>query len=376
MRKYLLFICLTGLVLTLIIGCGDDTNLKPLITRIEASIECSPPPVDIQFVAFVTGGDPIANPTGANTLLNLAWDFKDGETGTGSIVTHRFNLPGQYFVVATVTDDDGDSDRDSILIEVRADSLVVVANNDTTVTASMAYFVVPTIGTTNGSGGTNIRPSVLFNEVLAFNESIILNPVNNQYEPVLELYNPTAESVSLSGWSLSNDTSNPGLWDIPSGTNMAPGDYLKIWIDNRDGAGVYHTNFHMTGNWTGNPEDFIGAIYLYDSNQSLVDRVLLLQQKADQSFGHLPDASDDGLVILSVDADLCGFDTVNGLYERFNVTWDMGDVLGSVYPLRQPLHVFNTDDIGERMVIVTVYDTHTSVTRFDTVMVNVVMPAK
>ena len=375
MRKYLLIFCLTGLVMTLIIGCSDDTNLKPIITRIEASIECSPPPVYIQFFAVVTGGDPVDDPTGANTLLNLDWDFQDGGTGTGSIVTHRFDLPGEYTVVATVTDNDGDTDRDSILIEVRADSLFVVANNDTTVTASMAYFVAPTIGTSNGSGGTYIRPSILFNEVLAFNESIILNPVNNQYEPVLELYNPTAEAVTLTDWSLSNDTSNPGLWTFPSGTVVEPGDYLIVWVDNRDGAADMHTNFHMTGNWDGVPEDFIGAIYLYDSSETLVDRVQLLAQHADQSCGLLPDASDDGLVILSVDADLCGFDPVNGLYERFNVTWDMDDALGSVYPVRQPRHVFNTNDIGDRMVIVTVYDTHTSVTRLDTVMVNVLMPA-
>jgi hypothetical protein len=374
MRKYLLLFCLTGLVLTLLVGCSDDTNLKPLITRIEASIECSPPPVDIQFVAYVTGGDPLADPTGANALLNLDWDFQDGESGSGSIVTHRFTLPGLYNVVATVTDDDGDTDRDSILIEVRADSLFVVANNDTTVTASMAYFDVPTIGTSNGSGGTNIRPSVLFNEVLAFNESIIQNPVNNQYEPVLELYNPTAGSVSLNGWSLSNDVSNPGLWDMPTDTELASGEFLMIWVDNRDGAGVYHTNFHMTGNWEGEPEDFVGSIYLYDSQQVLVDQVQLLIQHADKSFGHLPDASDDGLVILSVDADLCGFDPVDGLYERFNVTWDMDDSLGSVYPLRRPLHVFNTEDVGEREVIVTVYDTHTSVTRLDTMLVEVLLP--
>ncbi len=376
MRKFPMFLCLAGLGFALIVGCSDDENLKPIITRIEANIECSVAPVDVQFVAYVSGGDPVADPTGATAPLNLHWNFDDGSTGTGSITTHRYLLPGDYMVVATVTDDDGDTDRDSILVQMRPDSLFVAASNDTTVTASMAYFDVPTIGFSNGTGGINIRQTIVINEVLPFNDTVMQNPVNNQYEPVLELYNPTDQDIPLIGWSLSNDTSNPGMWGFVDSAVLTAGGIMVIWIDSRDEAGDEHTNFHMTDNWDGVPEDFTGAIYLNDPSNTTVDRVLLLNQHTDTSFGHLPDASDDGLVILSVDADLCGFDPVDGLYERFNFSWDMDDVLGSVYPERWPRHVFNTDDVGDRMVIVTVYDTHTSVTRHDTVTVTVELPAR
>ena len=364
----------------MIVGCSDETNLRPVITRIEANVTCGVAPVDVQFVAIVTGGNPIPDPTGSNAPLTVTWDFDDGDEANGSIASHRFLAPGGYTVLATVTDDDGDTDTLSVFVEVQSDSLYIQASADTTVTASMAYFTAPTLGVSNGSGGINIRQRVLFNEVLAFNESIIQNPVNGLYEPVLELHNPLAEPVSLTGWSLSDDTSVPNKWSFAPTASIDPGGFLMIWVDNRDIAGDDHTNFHMTGNWTGVPEEFVGAIYLYDASELLVDRVLLLNQHADQSFGHLPDASDDGLATLSVVADLCGFDPEAGFFDRFNFFWDMDDVLGSTYPIREPRHVFNTEDAqltgGQREVIVSVYDTHTNVTRFDTVTVTVEMPVK
>ncbi len=380
MRKILSTIWLTSLAIAVIVGCSDETNLRPVITRIEANVTCGVAPVDVQFVAIVTGGNPIPDPTGSNAPLTVTWDFDDGDEANGSIASHRFLAPGGYTVLATVTDDDGDTDTLSVFVEVQSDSLYIQASADTTVTASMAYFTAPTLGVSNGSGGINIRQRVLFNEVLAFNESIIQNPVNGLYEPVLELHNPLAEPVSLTGWSLSDDTSVPNKWSFAPTASIDPGGFLMIWVDNRDIAGDDHTNFHMTGNWTGVPEEFVGAIYLYDASELLVDRVLLLNQHADQSFGHLPDASDDGLATLSVVADLCGFDPEAGFFDRFNFFWDMDDVLGSTYPIREPRHVFNTEDAqltgGQREVIVSVYDTHTNVTRFDTVTVTVEMPVK
>ncbi len=380
MRKYLIIVLLSVLATAWLVGCSDDTTYKPVITRIEANVDCGYPPIDIQFVAFVSGGDPSADPTGANSNLTLEWDFADGSTGTGSIITHRYLEPGVFEVFATVTDDDGDSDQASVVVSLLPDSLFVTASNDTTVTASKAYFETPTLGddgengASNGTGGNSIRPHLVINEILAFNESIIQNPVNAQYEPVLELYNPTDSNINMGGWSLSNDASNPGLWEFPPSINVPAGGYRLIWVDNRDLAGDNHTNFHMTNNWTDAPEDYDGKVYLYDPAGQEIDRAHLLNQRADVSFGHLPDACNDGLTPLNVMAELCGFDPIHGLYERFDFEWVMDDVLGSVYADRMPLHVFTTDDEGVREVVVTVFDTHTSVTRRDTVYVTVELP--
>lgn len=379
MRKFTLIsclACLACLALALLASCSSDENLIPTITRIEANVECGVAPVDVQFVAFVTGGDPTPDPTGANAPLDVTWDFMDGETGIGSVAAHRFMEPGEYDVTATVTDDDGDSDTMNIFVEILSDSLFVMASNDTTITASMAFFTEPSLGTSNGSGGNILRETIVINEVLAFNESAVVNPANGAYEPLLELYNPTTEAVPLYGWSMTNDSSEPGKWHFAVGQVMQPGEILIIWVDNRDIAGDTHTNFHMTNEFLGPPEEYTGSIYLYNANEELIDRVQLLNQRVDVSFGHLPDASDDGLVTLSVDANLCGFDPETGLYTRFNFSWDMDDALDSVYPQRAPEHVFTTDDAGQRSVIVTVFDTFTSVTRADTVTITVELPVK
>src|SRR5690606_15633428 len=41
------------------------------------------------------------------SIENYAWDFGDGETGTGRTVEHEYAAPGGYDVTLTVTDDEG-----------------------------------------------------------------------------------------------------------------------------------------------------------------------------------------------------------------------------------------------------------------------------
>ena len=43
------------------------------------------------------------------TIVSFDWDFGDGDTGTGVLVTHSYST-GRYTVVLTVTDNDGNED--------------------------------------------------------------------------------------------------------------------------------------------------------------------------------------------------------------------------------------------------------------------------
>ncbi|MFC1891671.1 PKD domain-containing protein [Thermodesulfobacteriota bacterium] len=43
-------------------------------------------------------------------IISHEWDFGDGYTGSGNLVSHLYALPGEYEVSLTVTDDDGDTD--------------------------------------------------------------------------------------------------------------------------------------------------------------------------------------------------------------------------------------------------------------------------
>jgi PKD repeat protein len=52
------------------------------------------------------------------TIESWVWDFGDGSTGTGKIVTHSYSSPGNYGVTLTVTDDTG--------LNVSAEKTVIV----------------------------------------------------------------------------------------------------------------------------------------------------------------------------------------------------------------------------------------------------------
>lgn len=52
------------------------------------------------------------------TLTNYEWDFMDGETATGSTVSHAFDTPGQYLVQLFLTDNNGCGNTNLIDLQV------------------------------------------------------------------------------------------------------------------------------------------------------------------------------------------------------------------------------------------------------------------
>jgi PKD repeat protein len=73
-------------------------------------------------------------------------------------------------------------------------------------------------------------------------------------------------------------------------------------------------------------------------------------------------------VELGITAETCGFDPVADSYERFVFHWEAGD---SVYTSPTPRHSFSSEELGTQQVAVTVEDPTRSVTRRDTVTVEV-----
>ena len=51
-------------------------------------------------------------------IVECTWEFGDGARATGMEVTHQYMLPGDYMVFVTVTDHDGGSNSDSLLISI------------------------------------------------------------------------------------------------------------------------------------------------------------------------------------------------------------------------------------------------------------------
>ena len=120
-RKYFLL----GLVLVLVmflVGCGGIPtvpNQSPTasFTAIPTS---GTVPLEVSFDASGSY-DPDGN------IISYAWDFKDGDTGSGETANHTFSSIGNYDVELTVTDNKGTTDsttKNIMATEPIADEIV------------------------------------------------------------------------------------------------------------------------------------------------------------------------------------------------------------------------------------------------------------
>ena len=92
-----------------------------------------------------------------------------------------------------------------------------------------------------------VNGQVLINEYSASN--LASTPDNYaKYEDWIELYNSSGSSVDLGGYYLSDRSSNPTKWKIPSGVSISAGGYLVFWVSGRDefSGGKYHTSFKFS----------------------------------------------------------------------------------------------------------------------------------
>ncbi|MDO1499268.1 PKD domain-containing protein [Winogradskyella maritima] len=67
-------------------------------------------PLDVQFSA--------SNSTDDYEIVSYIWSFDDGNTASGENVSHTFQTIKDYEVTLTVTDSNGASDTESIIISV------------------------------------------------------------------------------------------------------------------------------------------------------------------------------------------------------------------------------------------------------------------
>jgi len=85
-------------------------NRNP-VASITANPTSGSAPLDVAFDAS-TSTDPDNDP------LSFAWNFGDGTTGTGAILTHRYQTVGTYNAVVTVSDGRGGTNTASVRIDV------------------------------------------------------------------------------------------------------------------------------------------------------------------------------------------------------------------------------------------------------------------
>lgn len=86
---------------------------------------------------------------------------------------------------------------------------------------------------------------VMLNEVCAENAGVAVTPAGTTPD-YIELYNTGSASVSLSGWTLTDDPTKPAKYQFASNSTIAGHSYLVIWLDSvTNYPGTICTNFSL-----------------------------------------------------------------------------------------------------------------------------------
>ena len=134
----------------------------------------------------------------------------------------------------------------------------------------------------SGIKPTLVGNQLVINELLADNNNGLKDEYDDR-EDWIELYNKSNTVLNLDDVYLSNSLSNQLKWKIPTGTLLAPNDYLAIWADDDSLEQQYHTNFNLNKD--------TGILILSNIFGSILDSISFTNQTEDVTFGRYPNGT-------------------------------------------------------------------------------------
>jgi hypothetical protein len=152
----------------------------------------------------------------------------------------------------------------------------------------------PTFNAANTEGVTDptdpeletspLAGDLVINEFMAANEATQADQ-DGEFDDWIELYNNTANTISLDGFSLSDDINELTKWTFPDGTSIAANGYLMIWADGDVDQDGLHADFGLSAGGE--------TLVLSDTDGKLVDTITYANQVADVSHGRFPNGTGD-----------------------------------------------------------------------------------
>jgi hypothetical protein len=140
-----------------------------------------------------------------------------------------------------------------------------------------------TPGAANSMAGTTPPvPDLWVNEVLPFNTATNTDE-QGEFEPWIEIYNASTQTIDLSGMHLTDDYVIPTKWLIPPGTTLDGESWLLIWADAEPADGPLHTSFALSA--------IGGSVGLYTSTADIIDYLNYASLPGDVSYGKFPDGT-------------------------------------------------------------------------------------
>ncbi len=128
---------------------------------------------------------------------------------------------------------------------------------------------------------------VVINELMASNTKTVADQ-DGEFDDWIELYNKSATTVDLSGWTLSDDVNKLTKWAFPPGTSIAPNGYLIVWADENGKQAGLHANFKLSA--TGE------SLYLLDPSVRIAQEVHFGPQQADMGYARMPNGTGDFVI--------------------------------------------------------------------------------
>jgi len=92
-----------------------------------------------------------------------------------------------------------------------------------------------------------LQAAPIINEISPFNAGL-LPDTEGEFSDWVEIYNPDATSVDLSGWFLTDEATALNQWAFPSGTSIPAGGYLIVFASGKTNiTSEPHASFSLAG---------------------------------------------------------------------------------------------------------------------------------
>jgi hypothetical protein len=101
------------------------------------------------------------------------------------------------------------------------------------------------IDTADSGNAPPMVDALCVNEFMADNESVLFDDDGGTPD-WLELHNPTDATVSLAGWSITDDEAEPQLHVLSDSLDLTPGEFLLLYADDDVDAGSTHLGLKLS----------------------------------------------------------------------------------------------------------------------------------
>ena len=133
------------------------------------------------------------------------------------------------------------------------------------------------------------QSSLVINELMSSNSTTLIDPDEPDEAPDwIEIYNPTANPVSLTNIALTDDPASPDKHVITASLTISADGYLILYADNDPEQGAAHLNFGLSANG-----EYLGLYLIGDSGTfTLLDEVNFPAVPTDLSYARATDGNE------------------------------------------------------------------------------------